>query len=110
MDKVKEDVCVKSDKSAKTREQYKILVNEWMCTNECGCYEGADKVVQTMWEGYGNPLLFDYGRNKGPDNIADENNQNTYGFKWETTMRQSVSTFKQCYEEVIKPKGLYPKK
>jgi len=77
-----------------------------MCTSDCKCYAGQNDETKQKWISYGNARLFPFLRNVNDTNVVN-NGKTTYPLKWSDTKAGSVSTFSQCYEEVLKPNLKY---
>ena len=75
-----------------------------MCTKTCKCYSGENGSIKELWESYGNQVLNPYLRTSDSKNGAFEG-KNTYKFEWSDDPQESVHSFKQCYDTVIKPQS-----
>jgi len=61
-----------------------------------------------LWESYGDEQLLPYLRNTGDKNQKyEETGETAYPLKWSDDKVKSVRSFKQCYNEVLKPKNKY---
>lgn len=81
---------------------FQRLVNEWMCTSDCKCYQGENGEIKDLWTGYGDAILFPYVRNDIDTFEKDEFGNYTYPFIWTDDPDEGYSTFKECYDNVIK--------
>ena len=65
-----------------------------MCSPDCSCYSGEGNSTKTMWEEYGNELLFPYYRNNDTLVIRnDEDTADTAPFNWNTNSEEGVHSF-----------------
>ena len=78
-----------------------------MCTSDCKCYEGANGETKKLWTGYGDTVLMPYLRNDLDSFEVDEHGNFTYPFIWTDDPDEAFTTFRDCYNNVIKPKDKY---
>ena len=78
-----------------------------MCTTDCKCYEGDSGEIKSLWTGYGDSVLLPYLRNSIDSMELDEYGNRTYPFIWTDDPEKAVSTFRDCYTKVLKPKDKY---
>ena len=96
-------VCVDGVIGPSLEYQFQRFVNEWMCTTDCKCYQGANGEIKDLWTGYGDNVLMPYTRNDIDTFEKDEFGTYTYPFIWTDDPKEGFSTFKDCYDKVIKP-------
>jgi hypothetical protein len=78
-----------------------------MCTSDCKCFEGENGEIKEMWTAYGDEVLMKYGRNDIDTFERGPNGTETYPFKWTDDPSEAQNTFKECYDNVLKPEGKY---
>ena len=101
-----DDVCSNAALVGDINSHYQELVNLWMCTPDCKCYSGENGEIKDLWMSYGDPVLSLYKRN-AQTKMATVDNKVTYPFKWSDDKENSVSSFKECYDKILKPKRKY---
>lgn len=62
-DNIVDDVCSNADLVGDINTHYQELVNLWMCTPDCKCYEGDNGEIKEKWMAYGDDVLSLYRRN-----------------------------------------------
>ena len=65
IEKIKFDICNLTSNGPELDIQFKFLVNRWMCTEQCRCYEGENGENKELWMSYGEEVLLEFNRNTG---------------------------------------------
>ena len=84
------------------QDEYYNLIDGFMCGTNCPCYEGQNGEIKQKWNNYGDQLL-QFGRNNGPDFRKWINDKWSYNLNWSNDISKSYTSFKQCYDRVLKP-------
>lgn len=87
-----EDIC-SLPKVLEINEQYKALVDRWMCTTDCPCYSGVNNETMQMWVKYTNTVLAPHQRNSDVK-ILMLDNVETFPLKWTDVKGEARHTFK----------------
>ena len=101
VDKTQKDVCGLADSAtSKLAENYNKAVQQYVCTDACPCYAGADGTTKTLWGTYEESLFTEWGRTNAPK-VEGAENANA-PMVWLEVEAGTFSSWKQCYNEVLK--------
>jgi len=59
-----------------------------------------------MWEGYGDERLVPHGRNSG-SKMINHGEYSSYPMKWTSDRKSAMTSFKECYSNVLEPQDKY---
>ena len=87
------EVCQVSKKGPVVVEEYRELVDLWMCSTDCRCYEGAGGYIKEMWKAYGEEAVIPYSRTVG-EKAVKKGNITAYPLQWTNDEKTAIHTFK----------------
>lgn len=87
------EVCQVSEKGPVVVEEYRELVDLWMCSTDCRCYEGSGGYIKNMWKAYGEDAVIPYSRTVGEKSVK-KGNITAYPLQWTSDEKAAVHTFK----------------
>ena len=75
-----------------------------MCSPDCTCYTDEDNSTRTIWEEYGNEILFPYKRNNDTLRIRNEEDTfHTFPFKWSSNQSKTINTHQVHHPNILNP-------
>lgn len=103
----REEICA-LQRALDLKDEVQELVNRWMCTSDCPCYNGASNATMETWAAYSTQELAPFFRTVG-SKIVRVDGVELLPFKWTSERSLAKHTFRQCYEEVLIPKRKFTK-
>lgn len=92
----RDEICEISDDGEQIMHQWQVLVNQYMCTTDCWCYQGQDGDVRRKWESLGEEWFVKYNRTANAKMyFQDEKNEiPLYPLKWTVNETLAKKNFK----------------
>lgn len=58
----RDEICEISNDGNEIMNQWQVLINKYMCTTDCYCYQGANGIIRRKWEDAGEDWFVKFNR------------------------------------------------